>query len=102
MAKELQIREPEPDEARELVELSFDELAGLFDGIHQFHGGVAGRVFRYTGPAAAPVRTIHDRVAQTIYGGLGEATPGPGPATPRGGAPPPGWGGPGPSTPPPG
>jgi pimeloyl-ACP methyl ester carboxylesterase len=74
MANSLQLREP--DEASELVRLSFDELAGAFGGIHSFHGGIAARVFRWTGPASQPVRVVHDRVAETVYGGLAAATRG--------------------------
>src|SRR5437764_1062732 len=66
----------EPDEAGELVRLSFGELTGLIDGIRDFHYGVAGRAFRWTGPGAVPVRAVHDRVANTIYGGLSSATRG--------------------------
>jgi pimeloyl-ACP methyl ester carboxylesterase len=64
----------EPDEAGELVRLTFDELAGLFGGMREFHGGIAGRAFRWTGPGAVPVRAVHDRVADAVYGGLGGAT----------------------------
>lgn len=63
-----------PDEAGELVRLSFEELAGLIGGVHLMHTGIAERAFRWTGPAARPVRLAHDRVAGAVYGGLGAAT----------------------------
>jgi pimeloyl-ACP methyl ester carboxylesterase len=75
MANELQVWEPQ-DEARELVRLGFDELAAVFGGIHSMHSSVAGRAFRYTGAAAAPVRAVHDTVAGAVYGGLAGATRG--------------------------
>jgi pimeloyl-ACP methyl ester carboxylesterase len=71
MANSLQVREP--DEARELVLLTFDEAAGLFDGLRQFHQGIADRAFRWTGPAAAPVKAVHDRISGAVYDGLGGA-----------------------------
>ena len=66
MANELMVREP--DEARELVELTFDEIGGLFDGLRDFHHGIAGRAFKWTGPASTPVQLIHDRVSGAVYG----------------------------------
>src|SRR5436190_2197035 len=74
MTNSLELTVREPDEAAELVELSFDELAGLFDGLREFHQGIAGRVFRWTGPAAKPVEVVHDGVSGTVYGALGGAT----------------------------
>jgi pimeloyl-ACP methyl ester carboxylesterase len=64
------------DEAGELVRLAFDEVAGLFSGIHSMHSGIADRVFRFTGAGSAPVRAVHDRVAAGAYSGLGRATRG--------------------------
>src|SRR3954467_5173386 len=72
MANELQVRQP--DEARELVRLAFEEAAGAFDGLHSIHGSIAERVFRRTGPAGAPAHWMHDRIAGAVYGGLKGAT----------------------------
>jgi pimeloyl-ACP methyl ester carboxylesterase len=83
----------EPDEAGELVRLSFGELAGFINGIRDFHYGVAGRAFRWTGPGAVPVRAVHDRVADTIYGGLSGATRGLGNAAASAVTRRPGWSG---------
>jgi pimeloyl-ACP methyl ester carboxylesterase len=83
----------EPDEAGELVRLSFDELARFVEGIQDFHHGVAGRAFRWTGPGAAPARVVHDRVAGAVYGGLQAATRGLGSAAAGAVARRPGWGG---------
>jgi pimeloyl-ACP methyl ester carboxylesterase len=66
----------EPDEAGELVRLSFDELARAVDGVREVHLGIAGRAFRWTGPAALPVRAVHDRLAGAVYNGLQGATRG--------------------------
>src|SRR3954452_19630861 len=71
MANSLQVQVREPDEAAELVRLSFDEMAGLSSALHTTHAGIAGRVFKWPGPAAAPVRAIHDRAVAAVYGGLG-------------------------------
>ena len=68
MGTELQIRQP--DEARELVRLAFEEAAGAFDGLHSIHGSIAERVFRRTGAGGAPAHWMHDRVAGAVYGGL--------------------------------
>jgi pimeloyl-ACP methyl ester carboxylesterase len=35
------------------------------------HVGIAGRPFRALGPAAAPVRVIHDGISQAVYAGVG-------------------------------
>ena len=58
------------DETRELVRLSFEELAGAVDGLRSFHTSVAQRSFRFVGPGGAPARWAHDRVTEAVYGGL--------------------------------
>ena len=75
MARELQVRpgkdlQPQTDEARELVQLGFDEMAGAVDGLRAIHLSVAGRAFRLTGAAGAPVRWMHDQISGAVYGGL--------------------------------
>jgi pimeloyl-ACP methyl ester carboxylesterase len=83
MANELQVahgteleRRRDADEARELVRLAFEEAAGAFDGVHSVHGAIAERAFRHTGPAAAPVQWMHDRITGAVYGGLRESVRG--------------------------
>jgi pimeloyl-ACP methyl ester carboxylesterase len=68
MGTELEVRQA--DEARELVRLGFEEVAGAFDGLHSIHGSIANRVFSRTGPGGAPAQWMHDRVASGVYGGL--------------------------------
>lgn len=68
MANELVVRQP--DEARELVRLAFEEAAGAFDGLHSIHGSIAQRAFRRTGAGGAPAHWMHDRIAGAVYGGL--------------------------------
>jgi pimeloyl-ACP methyl ester carboxylesterase len=68
MANELVVRQP--DEARELVRLAFEEAAGAFDGLHSIHGSIAERVFRRTGAGGAPAHWMHDRITGAVYGGL--------------------------------
>jgi pimeloyl-ACP methyl ester carboxylesterase len=68
MGSELTVRQP--DEARELVRLAFEEMAGAFDGLHSIHGSIAERAFRRTGLGGAPAHWMHDRIAGVVYGGL--------------------------------
>ncbi|HEX4735114.1 MAG TPA: alpha/beta hydrolase [Thermoleophilaceae bacterium] len=68
MGTELQVRQA--DEARELVRLGFEEIAGAFDGLHSIHGSIAERAFRRTGAGGAPAHWMHDRITELIYGGL--------------------------------
>src|SRR4051812_31570677 len=68
MASELQVRQP--DEARELVRLAFEEAAGAFDGLQSIHGSIAERAFRRTGAGGAPVHWMYDRITGAVYGGL--------------------------------
>src|SRR4051812_26387680 len=76
MANELQVRPGtelqtrRDDEARELVRLAFDEIAGAFDGLHSIHGSIAERAFRRTGVGGAPAHWMHDRISGAVYGGL--------------------------------
>src|SRR5437763_16270489 len=93
MTNSLEVQVREPDEAAELIRLSFDEAAGLFSGIHTMHAGIAGRVFKWTGPLATPVRGVHDRAAAAVYGGLGGAVRGLGRVTAAAVGRRPGWGG---------
>src|SRR5438045_7315722 len=80
MANELQVRPGtelqtrRDDEARELVRLAFDEIAGAFDGLHSIHGSIAERAFRRTGAGGAPAHWMHDRIAGAVYGGLKNST----------------------------
>jgi pimeloyl-ACP methyl ester carboxylesterase len=76
MSNELQVRPGthlqtrQADEARELVRLAFEELAGAVDGLHSIHGSIAGRAFRPSGVGGAPAHWLHDRVTGAVYGGL--------------------------------
>jgi pimeloyl-ACP methyl ester carboxylesterase len=38
--------------------------------VQDMHRAIAARVFRSVGPAAEPVRVVHDSVASSVYGGL--------------------------------
>src|SRR3954452_11734188 len=77
MANELQVRHGkdievrrDADEARELIRLAFEEVAGAFDGLHSIHGSIAERAFRRTGPGGAPAHWMHDTITGAVYGGL--------------------------------
>ena len=63
-----------PDEVRALSRLSFEEFGRAAGGIGGMHTAIAGRVFRYVGAGAAPVRVVHDTIAGGVYGGLRGAT----------------------------
>ncbi len=60
----------QPDEVRALTRLAFEEISGIPAGIGGIHMAVADRVFRWVGPAAAPVRVVHNAVAGGVYGAL--------------------------------
>ena len=68
MPNELVVRE-EPDEARELVRLGLEELAGAVSGLQAFHTAIADRAFAYT-PGGKPIRYVHDRISGAVYGGM--------------------------------
>jgi pimeloyl-ACP methyl ester carboxylesterase len=57
-------------------ELAGDAAGGLTSQIHQMHSGVAERVWRAVGPAAAPVRVLHDRIADRSYSAARQLTRG--------------------------
>ena len=57
-----------PNEVRALGALAFDELHRLPGAIRDMHLGIAGRAFRGVGPAAHPVRVVHDGVSIGAYG----------------------------------
>jgi pimeloyl-ACP methyl ester carboxylesterase len=48
-------------------DLTGDAAGGLAGQIHELHEGIARRVWRAVGPAAAPVRVAHDRIARGAY-----------------------------------
>jgi pimeloyl-ACP methyl ester carboxylesterase len=51
-------------------ELAGGALAAGGTLIKDLHAGIAGRPFGILGPAAAPVRVIHDGVSRAVYGGV--------------------------------
>ncbi len=56
-----------PAEIAALGRLSGHAFSGLVSRIEGVHRAVAGRAFAPTGPASAPVRTIHDSTARGVY-----------------------------------
>jgi pimeloyl-ACP methyl ester carboxylesterase len=64
------------EEITALGELAGDAAGGLATQIHQMHAGIAGRVWRAVGPAAIPVRLVHDRLADGGYAAAGRLTRG--------------------------
>jgi pimeloyl-ACP methyl ester carboxylesterase len=48
-------------------ELAGNAAGGLASQVKQMHLGIAGRVWRWVGPAGIPVRLVHDRVAERGY-----------------------------------
>ena len=61
-------------EAQALVRLGAEELASAPHGLKAFHLAVAERAFDGVGPAARPVKFVHDTISGAVYGGLGHAT----------------------------
>src|SRR5262245_41592841 len=60
-----------PNDARAIADLAADALDTLVTApAQQMHEAIAGRVFRAIGPAAAPVRVVHDGIATGVYTGL--------------------------------
>ena len=60
-----------PNEVRALNALAFDELRRFPGAIRDMHLGIAQRAFRGVGPAALPVKLIHDAVSSRAYGAIG-------------------------------
>jgi pimeloyl-ACP methyl ester carboxylesterase len=57
-------------------ELAGDAAGGLASQIHQMHSGIAARVWRAVGPAAIPVRLVHDQIADRGYSAAARLTRG--------------------------
>jgi len=57
-------------EARAAGRLAGDVLAGLVDTVRDVHRAVADRAFAAAGPAAAPVRMLHDGITAGVYGAV--------------------------------
>src|SRR4051794_25890021 len=58
------------NEIRATGELAGQALAAGGGLIAEMHLGIASRPFAILGPAAAPVRVIHDGVSNAVYGGV--------------------------------
>jgi pimeloyl-ACP methyl ester carboxylesterase len=61
-------------EAQALVRLGVEEVASAPHGLKAFHLAIAERAFAGVGPAARPVKLVHDTISGAVYGGLGQAT----------------------------
>jgi pimeloyl-ACP methyl ester carboxylesterase len=57
-------------------ELAGEAAGGLASQIQQMHSGIADRVWRAVGPAAIPVRLVHDRIASRGYSAARQLTHG--------------------------
>ncbi len=51
-------------------EVAGEALAAGGRLVREMHEGIAGRPFRALGPAAAPVRVLHDGISQAVYEGV--------------------------------
>ncbi len=67
---------PAPNELRALNALAFDELRRFPGAIRDMHLGIAERAFRGAGPAALPVKLIHDAFSSGAYGAVGAGASG--------------------------
>jgi pimeloyl-ACP methyl ester carboxylesterase len=64
------------EEIAALGQLAGDAAGGFASQIQQMHSGIAARVWRAVGPAAIPVRLIHDQVTTRSYGVAKQVTRG--------------------------
>jgi pimeloyl-ACP methyl ester carboxylesterase len=64
------------NEVRALSALAFDELHSFPGAIRDMHLGIAERAFRGVGPAALPVKLIHDALSSGAYGVIGAGASG--------------------------
>ncbi len=60
-----------PEEIAALGELAGEAAGGLTSTVRDTHRAIARRAFRSVGPAALPVRVVHDGIAETVYGIVG-------------------------------
>jgi pimeloyl-ACP methyl ester carboxylesterase len=60
-----------PNEVRALSALAFDELSRFPGAIGEMHLGIAERAFDGVGPAASPVKAIHDTLSRRTYAAVG-------------------------------
>src|SRR3954471_15360123 len=58
------------DEARGIAELGRVTLRGSTTRVAELHRGIADRAFGAVGPAAAPVKAVHDTIAGLAYGSV--------------------------------
>jgi pimeloyl-ACP methyl ester carboxylesterase len=65
-----------PNEIRALSALAFDDLRRFPGAIRDMHLGIAERAFRGVGPAALPVKLIHDALSSRAYGAIGAGAAG--------------------------
>jgi PGAP1-like protein len=63
-----------PDEVAAMGGLVSELVAGTTERVQEIHSGVSRRVFGLLGPAALPVRAVHDAIAGLAYTGTREAT----------------------------
>jgi PGAP1-like protein len=54
-------------------DLAGEALAAAGTLVSDMHRGIAKRPFEALGPAAAPVRTVHDGISRAVYGGVRSA-----------------------------
>ena len=64
------------NEIRALSALAFDDLRRFPGAIREMHLGIAERAFRGVGPAALPVKLIHDAISSRAYGAIGAGAAG--------------------------
>jgi triacylglycerol esterase/lipase EstA (alpha/beta hydrolase family) len=65
-----------PKEIAALGELAGELIGGATDRVREVHGGISRRIFGLIGPAARPIRIVHDAVAGLAYAGTREVTRG--------------------------
>lgn len=63
-----------PEEIDAFGQLAGELAAGTTDRVREVHVGIARRIFHMVGPAALPVRIVHDGIAGLAYAGAREMT----------------------------
>src|SRR5919108_2689136 len=64
----------QPNEVGALSAVVLGELRSFPAGIRDMHLGIAERAFRGVGPAARPIKLIHDAISRTAYDAISSGT----------------------------
>src|SRR6516165_4980342 len=57
----------QPEEVKALGDIGSEAIASVATQVRSMHEAIARRVFDSIGPGAAPVRLVHDRIADSVH-----------------------------------